>query len=171
MRARESDAEQPLTAAQYASSLAWQVEVRGDLLVLPLPAGWVGVHALAEVGAAACGHPLLHDACGPVLALPGTDRRWVFLAEADDAVLARPYLPTGVGVFRSPHALPLPPSVIDAGMVRWALPPVPTRRWLPGASAVVAALTEVLAPRRQPGFRRSRTPSPPAWDRMTGWPD
>lgn len=128
----------------YGRLMGWVVHRNENGLVLPLPAGWVAVHAPAGVGAAAYRHPLLRDACGPVLVLPESTRRSVFLAEVDDGVLAGESLPPGVGLFRSPHPLLLPPSTTEFGRVRWAVAPEPTRRWLPTATTVISALGEVL---------------------------
>ncbi|MEV6718027.1 hypothetical protein AB0M48_38985 [Lentzea sp. NPDC051208] len=137
--------------------MAWRVRTRDDGLVLPLPAGWIGVHATDDVAASARAHPVLREACGPVLAVPtGDGRRWLFLAEVDESVLSSTELPDGVGLIRPPRELLLPPSSNDFGMIRWAVCPSPEKRWLPTATTVVSALREVISPRRHVRWLRTR---------------
>ncbi|MFE3779788.1 hypothetical protein ACFXPA_16690 [Amycolatopsis sp. NPDC059090] len=125
------------------------MEARDGRLVLPLTAGLAAV----SVPLSGAGPLLMRETAllgGPVIAVPGRPPRAWILAEADGLVVASADLPPGV-VFHSPPSLAvLPPSELPRGPVRWLRAPVPARRWLPSAAAVLALLADNEANRAGP---------------------
>ncbi|MCP2170233.1 hypothetical protein [Goodfellowiella coeruleoviolacea] len=125
-------------AGEYGQRLGWPTRLAGTELHLLLGRGLVGV-ALANPGVAEeiLGVLTRRGLDGPVVVLPGSPARWVFLAGADPAVdHTAALVPPGVDLVRDQVALP--PSRTPHGRVAWARPPSPHRA-LPSALVVLAA--------------------------------
>jgi hypothetical protein len=82
---------------------------------------------------------------GPVLAMPGEPADWVFLTGPASSVGARALSDLsrlGVRLIPPGVFVPLPPSRLDSGMVRWTSGPTVGRE-LPPWTAVIAAVRSV----------------------------
>jgi hypothetical protein len=78
---------------------------------------------------------------GPVIALPGARPDWVFLTGPASSISAKTLTALsrlGVRLQKAGAFIPLPPSRLDGGMVRWASGPT-VGRDLPPWTAVLAA--------------------------------
>ena len=91
---------------------------------------------------------------GPVIELPGSERRMIFLAtgiakapRALDALRA-----FGATVYTDGDSFPLPPTKLTAGCARWAIAPEECT-WVPPVVAIAAAQRAV---RVQPGMVAAR---------------
>ncbi|MFD9698108.1 hypothetical protein [Lentzea sp. NPDC059081] len=130
-----------LTAAadHYRRTFGWNTEVRGQNVLATL-SGSLGavVMSVARVRQVHRRIANLDEPC-PTIVIPG-DRSltWVVLADLGDR-LPGDAVPPGLRVLPMFTRLPLPPSALDAGVVRWHTELDPGRRWLPSMATVLAA--------------------------------
>jgi len=141
--AQAGETHQRLT--DYTEQLAWPLVVQGDAVWLPAHLGIVGVAMPAGLAGEVNTVVRQLRPAVPVISIPGRPIRWVFLVNAPDEG-GQGRFPAPVEILAGPQRIPLPPTVIDAGPVRWV-----TR---PGSSAYLAEIADVLmAVRRVTGLR------------------
>ncbi|MCG8922724.1 hypothetical protein [Lentzea sp. CC55] len=140
-------------AVERCSSWGWLVLRSENRLLLTTDRSVSAVEMAAGIGGEVRHYLSVRMLGGPVVVLPGAPGRWLVLTEsADEAsqvnlirLRARGALTHRLGTL-----VPLPPSRIGGGGVRW-LGEVPTGKpFLPPFSAVVAAVravTETAGPR------------------------
>ncbi|XVV02492.1 hypothetical protein ACQPW3_34820 [Actinosynnema sp. CA-248983] len=119
----------------------------GERLLLTTNAGVSAVELPAACGAEVQHYLTVRTMAGPVIALPGAaPRRWLLLTEsADEAApvnVARLHA-RGVQTHRCGTLVPLPPSHLASGLVKWQVPPPPGGPVLPPFDAVVTATRAV----------------------------
>ncbi|SDP93172.1 hypothetical protein [Lentzea jiangxiensis] len=133
-------------AVERCSSWDWLVLRSENRLLLTTDHSVSAVEMAAGIGEEVRHYLSVRMLGGPVVALPGASGRWLVLTEsADEAsqvnlirLRARGALTHRLGTL-----VPLPPSRIDGGGVRW-LGDVPSGKpFLPPFSAVVAAVRAV----------------------------
>jgi hypothetical protein len=124
-------------AAVYGDGFGWATAIVPEGLVLLLTGGRAGVALPAERARPVVRELHCRDAAGPVLALPGAQPHWVFLAGQDRGPCAPPQ---GVVLIHSPHVLALPPTSTVDGRVRWVVAPDPRRDRLPAVDTVLGAI-------------------------------
>ncbi|HEX7308915.1 hypothetical protein [Lentzea sp.] len=134
------------TALERCSDWGWLVLRSENRLLLTTDHQVSAVEMAAGIGGEVRNYLNVRMLGGPVVVLPGSPGRWLLLTEsADEAsqvnlirLRARGALTHRLGTL-----VPLPPSRIDGGGVRW-LDEVPAHKpFLPPFSAVVAALRAV----------------------------
>ena len=124
----------------------WLVLSVGERLLLATDARVSAVELPAACGAEVQHYLAVRMMAGPVIALPGAaPRRWLLLTEsADEAApvnLVR-LRARGALTHRCGTLVPLPPSRLESGVVRWQVPP-PGGPALPPFNAVVTAARAV----------------------------
>lgn len=142
MRTRPARVVRRLTraATAYGDTFGWATAIVRDGLVLLLTGDRVGVAVPAERARRVAAELRRRESPGPVLALPGAEPHWVFLADLNGTIPVQDQAPAGVTFVASPRVLALPPTATLDGPVRWAIPPDPCRRWLPTFAAVLCAI-------------------------------
>lgn len=140
-------------AVERYSEWGWLVLRSENRLLLTTDHRVSAVEMAAEIGEEVAHYLNVRLLGGPVVTLPATPHRWLLLTgsadEASQVNLIR-LRARGALTHRLGTLVPLPPSRIDGGGVRW-LDGVPAAKpFLPPYSAVVAALravTETAGPR------------------------
>lgn len=135
----------PAAAAHY-ERWGWLVLRTDDRLLLTTNHCVGAVELPADVAADVQRFLAVRMLAGPVVALPGAPCRWLLLTDsADDATqvnLVRLVARGGV-THRRGTLVPLPPSRLDSGVVRWQVPPSLDGPSLPPFTAVVSAARAV----------------------------
>jgi hypothetical protein len=134
------------SALERCSDWGWLVLRSENRLLLTTDHQVSAVEMGAGIGGEVQHYLSVRLLAGPVVVLPGGPGRWLFLTEsADEAsqvnlirLRARGALTHRLGTL-----VPLPPSRIDRGVVRWLGDGPRERPFLPPFSAVVAALRAV----------------------------
>lgn len=130
-------------AEWYRERHCWPVLVVEGAVVLPLGRGVVALDVPAERAATVYKNLKHNDIRTPAVLTTEPEPRVVFLAEADDSVLGQFQMPWDVRYLTVPQALPLPLlAESKASDRKWFCAPDPGRRWLPRASAVLAAVND-----------------------------
>ncbi|WP_229686653.1 hypothetical protein [Longimycelium tulufanense] len=134
-------------AASYARLMGWPVVVSDNGILLPLSPASTALTMPEHLGQGVLAGLKARMLAGPVLALPGPQPRWVFLAELVALLPTQLTSPFEVQFVRAPHQVLLPPTQTTHGPVRWANPPTPSRRWFPPFTAVLAIARMVATER------------------------
>lgn len=133
------------TAVHY-DRWGWLVLPAGDRLLLTTNDQISAVELPAALGAEMQRYLTVRLLGGPVIALPGTPRRWLLLTQsADESApvnLVR-LRARGALTHRCGTLVPLPPSRVESGVVSWQVPPSLDGPSLPPFTAVVAAARAV----------------------------
>ncbi|MGH3623923.1 MAG: hypothetical protein ACRDQ5_19385 [Sciscionella sp.] len=136
------------TAVHY-ERWGWLVLQAGDRLLLTTSNRISAVELPAGIGAEVQHYLTVRLLAGPVIALPGTPHRWLLLtasvADAAPVHLIR-LRARGALTHRCGTLVPLPPSRLESGVVRWQVPPSLDGPSLPPFTAVVAAIRTVTEP-------------------------
>jgi hypothetical protein len=143
MRPAQSDAVDR-AAAWYRERHFWSVHVVGDAVLLPLGRGIVAFEVPA--GRAICAQEVLerNDIDAVALFVEQPDPHIIFLADGNGSVFGQFQMPSGVRYLAVPVSLRLPLSAASpTGDRRWFRTPDASRRWLPCAAAVLAAINAV----------------------------
>jgi hypothetical protein len=127
------------TAARYRELFGWAAERRDGRTRLPLGNGIVAVVMPESVARPVANHLACIEACGPVVAEQAGPRLWAFLADPNGIVASQDLLPAGVCVLGCPNRLAIPAADSFLHELVWAVPPDPSRRWLPTLTAVISA--------------------------------
>ncbi|MEU4804264.1 hypothetical protein [Actinosynnema sp. NPDC023587] len=131
------------TVERLAIGLGWPLVLVDGNVYVPTSRGIAGLVVPAWFGGWVDAE---FHRCGIVaatVALP--DGTWTFLVE--DPGVRHPPVPSGVQVVDGPHHLPVPPSVIGDGPVRWVREPRTDVRALPPFRVALDVVCR-LAPRR-----------------------
>lgn len=132
--------------AVYYDHWGWLVLPAGDRLLLTTNDRISAVELPAVLGAEMQHYLTVRLLAGPVIALPGTPRRWLLLTQsADESApinLVR-LRARGALTHRDGTLVPLPPSRVESGVVTWRVPPSLDGPSLPPFTAVVAAARAV----------------------------
>jgi hypothetical protein len=126
---------------EYAARYGWHTLVSAGRLLLPMGQGTAAVSvprvALTQVLTAL----KQLDAVCPCVLVPGEEGRLVVLAEWDGLVLSPHQAPPGARLALPHEAVPLPPTRLPGGVVRWVVAPHHIQRCLPTLSAVMMSVT------------------------------
>lgn len=117
----EQDSSRHAQIAHYIKVLGWPLVVSGDGMFLPAHLGIVGLTLPAGLAGEVNTEIKRREIGIPIIAIPGTPSRWVFLVEPPVGPV--PTLPVHVGLMIGPARIPLPPSVVDGEPVRWICEP------------------------------------------------
>ncbi|SHE98778.1 hypothetical protein [Streptoalloteichus hindustanus] len=141
---RAAERSMPEIAASYARLMGWPVVVTDNGILLPLSSAHTALTMPEHRGVDVLAGLRARMLAGPVLAVPGPQPRWVFLAELVALLPTQLTTPAEVRFVRAPHQVPLPPSPTPHGPVTWANPPTASRRWFPPFTAVLAVARTVV---------------------------
>jgi hypothetical protein len=133
--------------ARYRDLFGWAAERHDGRTTLPLGNGIVAVVMPESVARPVANHLARVGVCGPVVAEQADPRSWAFLADPNGIVASQELLPAGVRVLGCPDQLVIPAADSFCHGLVWAVPPDPSRRWLPTLAAVVSTARDV---ERQP---------------------
>lgn len=138
--ADESTAGPHELADYYRHAFGWPVEVHDDVLGLRLTGGPTAFVVQPDDLARISRH--IESTGDPYVALrlPGRGMAVAVLVDGRDHVTQLMPLPAGLIPLPPGSVLPLPPSVLPEGRVHWLSGPDVTRRWLPNAATLVAAV-------------------------------
>ncbi|GAA1027957.1 hypothetical protein GCM10009565_52250 [Amycolatopsis albidoflavus] len=125
----------------YLSEYAWRTRIADGALLLPLVSGTVAFSAPRLRAERARAKLRSAGVMAPALVLPGPSDVVVFLADANEFIIDRGSLPAGVRFHGLAAEVPLPPTRMRFGSVRWLTRPDPVKRWLPSAAAIHAVLS------------------------------
>ncbi|MFT7837838.1 HPr family phosphocarrier protein [Saccharothrix sp. BKS2] len=132
----------------YARRFGWRVVPGSAGIRLVLGGGTVGFLVPADLAEVVLSR---FDAVGvPAPAVVRPDGRVVFLTDANDRWLSQNDMPADVVFLRTPAEVPLPPTPVSGGRVRWARPIEAGERWLPVAEGVLSVVRSALDPVRRP---------------------
>ncbi len=131
----------------YGARFGWRCRVIGTTVRLRLSGGLVAVAVDARPATRAHWNLLRGRIHAPLLLLPGEQRQAVFLADASNQPLIRSAVPPGCALLTAPAELPLPPSVVVGGRVRWIAAPDPNQNGLPSVNALLSAISREMEPR------------------------
>ncbi|MCP2258609.1 hypothetical protein LX15_002307 [Streptoalloteichus tenebrarius] len=130
-------------AASYARLMGWPVVVTEKGILLPLSSAHTALSMPEHVGVGVLAGLRARMLAGPVLAVPGPQPHWIFLAELVALLPTQLTTPADVRFVRAPHQVLLPPSQTEDGPITWANPPTASRRWFPPFTAVLAVARTV----------------------------
>lgn len=136
--------QQAIPNSSHAAGLrawGWPVRQVGTSLVLETTSGFCGVEMRQSQAEAVLRRLQEVGADGPVVRTLRPDPWLVFLAEADSFVEPEFFARHRARLVQGASPIPLPPTVTDLGRTSWVVPPRPSRRWLPGLSTLVWAMT------------------------------
>lgn len=137
-------------AKAYQQLYGWPtgVDLTTGHLVLAVSESVNAIVMRAEVGIETQSLLSVQMLAGPVIALPGDFADWVFLTGPASSISTRTLTVLsrlGVRLKKPGTFVPLPPSRLDSGVVRWSSGPTVGRE-LPPWSAVVAAIRSASIP-------------------------
>ena len=137
------------TAATRCRSWGWPISLAGSRVLLGTGAQVSAVELAEDLAGEVQRFLAMRMLSGPVVALPGTPRRWLLLAasadEAPQAMIDRLDRRGGV-THRAGALVPLPPSRLACGQVTWQVPPALVDPWLPPLTAIVVAVRSITDP-------------------------
>ncbi len=125
-----------LTARMYCRTFGWDVKESRGRLTMRTGSGMIAVGIAAVVAPVVANALRALDADAPALSYRA-QRRWVFLADCNDLVVADIDLPDWVYPLSLASELEIPASDGGADGIRWAVAPNPQRRWLPTLAVVL----------------------------------
>jgi hypothetical protein len=144
-------------SAQAYSQKGWLVSETSNGISLVTDNNVCGIEVDAKAADQILVYLRANKLTGPVIELPGSERRMIFLAtgvsKAARALGAMQEF--GATIHADGASLPLPPTKLVAGCARWAVAPEECT-WVPPVVAISAALRAV---RVQPGKLASRVAS------------
>jgi hypothetical protein len=134
----------PAAGRAYGARFGWRCRVVGTTVLLRLSGGLVAV--VVDVRSATRVHwnLLRGQLHAPLLLLPGEQRQAVFIADSCGQPLVRSAVPSGCALLTAPAEIPLPPSVVVGGQVRWIAAPDPNQNGLPSVNALLSAISRAL---------------------------
>jgi hypothetical protein len=125
---------------EYATRFGWHTVVTAGRLLLPMGQGIAAV-SVPRVALTPVITALKQlDAVCPCVLIPGEEGRVVIMAEWDGLVLSPYQAPPGSRLALPHEAVPLPPTRLPGGVVRWVVAPHHTQRYLPTLSAVMMSV-------------------------------
>ena len=136
-------------AAAQCRRWGWAISLTGSRILLTTGSQVGAVELAAELAAEVQRFLLTRLLAGPVIALPGTPRRWLLLvASAERVPQATVDRLAGRGgiTHRAGALVPLPPSRLACGQVTWQVPPALVEPWLPPLTAISAAVRSITDP-------------------------
>ena len=146
-------------AARRYERLGWRVSVTANGLSLVTTGEVCGIGLPTDLAGHVRDYLWINTLLGPVITLPEAGSAEIHLvtgiAHADLAVAALRAI--GVVIYSDGALIPLPPTILPTGPIRWSVTPE-AARWVPPVVAVSAAIRAVrppMAPLR--GSRRGRT--------------
>lgn len=125
---------------EYARAWGWRTVIDNGRLMLPMSQG---VAALVVPRTALTSViPMLKrlDCVCPCLSTPGEDGRLMILADWDGLIVSQNQVPRGARLALPNEMLPLPPTRLPSGVVRWIVAPHEGYRYLPTVSAVLMSI-------------------------------
>ena len=125
----------------YAITLSWPLLIKNHNVYMPTNLGIVGLSMTAGIGGEVNTEFKRRNMYPPIVIVPGTPSRWIFLVEAPSA--PSPTVPGRVDVLTGTHLVPLPPSVIGGVAVRWLTTPTDDRVHLPAYTPSIGAVRQV----------------------------
>lgn len=128
-----------VAADHYREAFGWETEASGQTVVATL-GGALGAVAVAatRIRDVLARIATMGEPC-PTLVIPrSTTPSWVVLVDTRD-YLPDGVVPGGLQVLPMFTRLPLPPSTLDAGVVRWLVELDYQKRWLPSVASVLLA--------------------------------
>ncbi|MBP2323456.1 hypothetical protein JOF56_003841 [Kibdelosporangium banguiense] len=138
-------------AMAYQHLYGWltSVDVATGRLVLAVSESVNAVIMRVELGIETQSLLSVRMLAGPVIALPGDCPEWVFLTGPASSISAKTLTALSrLGVRLQKHGtfVPLPPSSLDGGMVRWASGPTVGRDLPPWTAVLAATRSASLSP-------------------------
>ncbi len=136
-------------AAARCRSWGWPISLAGSRLLLSTGAQVSAVELAEGLAGEVQRFLAVQMLSGPVVALPGTPRRWLLLAgaadEAPQAMIDRLTARDGI-THRAGALVPLPPSRLACGQVTWQVSPALVDPWLPPLTAIAVAVRSITDP-------------------------
>ncbi len=142
-------------SAQECIQRGWTVAETANGLCLITDDQISGIEITGETAAFVRRYLRANDLTGPVIEIPGTERREIHLVTGiRKATMAIEALrAAGVIVHTDGAGIPLPPTQIATGSTCWAVAPGEAR-WVPPVVAVAAAVRAAAAKGVKPGVAR-----------------
>jgi hypothetical protein len=142
-------------SAQDYIQRGWTVAETANGICLITDEDVSGIEVTGELAVAVRRFLRANDLTGPVIEIPGAERREIHLvtgvAKATMAIEA--LRKAGAVVHTDGAGIPLPPTQLSAGDACWGVAPHEAR-WIPPVVALGAAVRSALAGRRKPQLTR-----------------
>ncbi|RJO77110.1 hypothetical protein D5S18_13160 [Nocardia panacis] len=136
-------------AAQDYTERGWTVAETANGLCLITDAEISGIEVRGELAADVRRFLEANDLAGPVIVIPGVERREIHLvtAVAKAEMAIEGLKAAGAVVYTDGAGIPLPPTQLSAGSASWSIAPAEAR-WVPPVVALGAAVRSASTRRR-----------------------